>query len=175
MDKTFTVAGTSIKKGEKTNRFANGTAAARAKVLQKDNHSEIMLYDLPNPMTKDEAIAWLAANSNATPVDPKAATPKEPKAQVVRTPVVRVGKPTTTSVMPTAEVPTYTPEELATSPVARAVHEAGKMEIQVTAEQETEAMQMHRDSCIDFLPWVQLDTATRNEFRAVVLYCPKAP
>ena len=59
MSRTFTVAGTSIKDGTLTYRFASGTAKARAAVLTRDNHTEINLIDLPNAMTKDEAIAHL--------------------------------------------------------------------------------------------------------------------
>lgn len=73
-NKTWTVVGTSIKKGEKTLRFANGTAAAREKVLLKDNHSEVRLFDLPSAMTKEAAVAWLEAQGDTVPVRaPKAA------------------------------------------------------------------------------------------------------
>jgi hypothetical protein len=60
-DKTFTVVGTSVKAGVKKLRLANGTAAARAKVLEKDNHTEIQLFDLPSAMTQDAATKWLEA------------------------------------------------------------------------------------------------------------------
>lgn len=170
MDKTFTVAGTSIKKGEKTNRFANGTANARAKVLEKDNHSEIQLFDLPSPMTKEEAILWLTNNSNATPVSLTAATPKEPKT----TPRLNREPPNKTN----KSTPTFIPgatatQEIMQSPVARAVFESGLAEMQVTAEQEAEAMELHKVSVIDFLTWTQMSVQSRNEFRATVLHCPK--
>ena len=164
-EKTFTVAGTSIKKGEKTNRFANGTAEARAKVLEKDNHSEIMLFNLPKPMTKDEALAWLAANSTAVPVDPKAATPKAPRE--VKAPVIKTGKPATTHKMIDGS------SDDMKNPIFRAVYEAGKAEMKVTPEQEVEAMQLHKLSCIDFMSWTQISVEARNEFRAMTIHCPK--
>lgn len=72
-DRTFTVAGTSVKKGVKSLRVANGTAAAREKVLLKDNHTDVRLFDLPRAMTKEEATAWLEAQGDAVPV--RAAAP----------------------------------------------------------------------------------------------------
>ncbi len=171
MADTYTVAGTSIKKGVKTNRFANGTAASRAKVLEKDNHTEIMLFDLPTPMSKEDALAWLATNSDAVPVDPKAVTPKEPKAAVVKT----SKGPSTFRVPPASPAVStlYSAEEIATSPIARAVHEAGNSEIKLSAEQEVEAMALHKESVIDFMAWTQVSVQVRNEFRAMVLHCPK--
>ena len=172
-DKTFTVAGTSIKNGEKKNRFANGTAVARRKVLEKDNHTEILLVDLPQPMTQDEAIAWLNANGTATavPATPAVREPKAPRAPKVSP--VRSGRATTGTGAPTFNVP-YSPEELQQSPVARAVHEAGNNELVVSAEIEAEAMRLHKASIIDFKAWTDLDVSTRNEFRAIAQHCPKA-
>jgi hypothetical protein len=59
MSKLFTVAGTSVLGGVCKFRVANGGAAARAKVLEKNGHTDIALQDLPKPMTKDAAMAFL--------------------------------------------------------------------------------------------------------------------
>lgn len=59
MSKLFTVAGTSRYNGTLTYRFATGSAKARTGVLRRNDHEEIQLLDLPEPMDKDEAIAWL--------------------------------------------------------------------------------------------------------------------
>jgi hypothetical protein len=59
MARTFTVAGTSIKDGTLTYRFASGTAKARAAVLERNEHTEVKMIDLPSAMTKDAAIAHL--------------------------------------------------------------------------------------------------------------------
>jgi hypothetical protein len=78
-DKTWTVVGTSVKKGEKKLRLANGTAEARRKVLEKDDHTEVRLFDLPRPMTASEAEAWLNEQGDAVPtrnVVPKVVVPK---------------------------------------------------------------------------------------------------
>lgn len=77
-DKTFTVGGTSVKKGVLTWRFANGSPEARAQVLLKDNHTDIKLQALPRPMTRDEGIEYLKANGIKA-VDPTAKPPKTPK------------------------------------------------------------------------------------------------
>jgi hypothetical protein len=58
-DKTFTIAGVSTQHGKTKQRFANGSLVNRVKVLERNEHTDIKLYDLPNPMTKDEARAWL--------------------------------------------------------------------------------------------------------------------
>jgi len=82
MDKTWTVVGTSIKRGEKKLRLANGTADARKRVLEKDGHSEVRLFDLPHAMTEVDARAWLEAQGDAVPV-PVVQKPREERAKVV--------------------------------------------------------------------------------------------
>lgn len=67
-NKTWTVAGTSVQRGEKSLRFANGLAADREKVLLKAGCADIRLHDLPRLMTKAEATAWLTARGDAAPV-----------------------------------------------------------------------------------------------------------
>lgn len=59
MSKMFTVAGTSVLEGILKFRVANGGAAARAKVLEKNGHTQINLQDLPKAMTKEDAMAFL--------------------------------------------------------------------------------------------------------------------
>ena len=67
MSKTFTHAGVSKQDGEFKVRFAND--ATRVKVLQKNGHTDIDIVELKNPMTKEDAIAYLMsidfANGNA--------------------------------------------------------------------------------------------------------------
>ena len=53
-NKTFTVGGRSILNGVAKVRFANGSAKARSKVLERSGHTDIQLFDLPQAMTKDE-------------------------------------------------------------------------------------------------------------------------
>lgn len=57
MNATFTQAGVSRLKGEFKARFAND--ALRVKVLAKNGHSDIDLMELPTPMTKEAAVAYL--------------------------------------------------------------------------------------------------------------------
>ena len=67
-EKTFTIAGVSTQHGKTKQRFANGSLANRVKVLERNEHTDIKLYDLPNPMTKDEARAWLEQKFGAAMV-----------------------------------------------------------------------------------------------------------
>jgi hypothetical protein len=56
-DKRFAVAGVSTQDGETKVRFANDMM--RIKILAKNGHTDINLVELPNEMTKSEAIAYL--------------------------------------------------------------------------------------------------------------------
>lgn len=88
-EKTFTVGGTSVLNGVLTYRFANNSAKARAGKLKQHGHTEIALIDLPNAMTKEEAVAYLTSQGiGVNAVIPKSGRPKgaEPK---VKTPVVQ--------------------------------------------------------------------------------------
>lgn len=62
MEKLFTVAGTSSLEGVVKFRVANGSAAARTKVLERSGHTEIKLVDLATPMSKEDAIAFVQSN-----------------------------------------------------------------------------------------------------------------
>ncbi len=53
-DKLFTVVGTSSLDGVTKVRFANDTM--RTKVLQKHGHTDILLVELPEPMSKLDAV-----------------------------------------------------------------------------------------------------------------------
>ena len=57
--KTFTIAGYSKLNGQYKARFANGTVAERTRVLKRDNHADIYLVELPNPMGKSEAAQFV--------------------------------------------------------------------------------------------------------------------
>ena len=60
--KLFTIAGTSTLKGENTFRFATGKVSVREYKLGRTGHSNIALQELPQPMTKQDAIAFLQSN-----------------------------------------------------------------------------------------------------------------
>jgi hypothetical protein len=55
--KLYTVAGTSILNGKTAYRFAN--SMSRAGVLARNGHESVALELLPEPMTKESAIAYL--------------------------------------------------------------------------------------------------------------------
>jgi len=56
-DNTFVYIGTSVQKEQAKIRFANDLD--RVKILVKNGHTEIELIELPEPMTKPKAVAFL--------------------------------------------------------------------------------------------------------------------
>jgi hypothetical protein len=109
-DKLYTVVGTSKLDGVTKVRFANDTM--RTKVLQKHGHEDIILVELPEAVSKFEAVkaiqgddAFANAASQAAIADyledkaPKAApAPKakvsKPVATATKTPATKVAKAT---------------------------------------------------------------------------------
>ena len=68
----FKFAGKSTFRGTNTYRFANGAnIRSRVLVLERNGHVDIELYELPQPMTKTQAIAYLTTNESITAVLPK--------------------------------------------------------------------------------------------------------
>jgi hypothetical protein len=72
MDKTFTVAGTSNLNGETKVRFANDLVV-RIKVLGRNGHTAINLVELPQAMTKEDAVRFLSTLDSFGTMDEKAA------------------------------------------------------------------------------------------------------
>lgn len=70
-DKTYTVAGTSKLKGEYKVRFANDML--RTKVLDKHDHTDIVLVELPRAMSKLDAVKHIATLDEFNTVGSKAA------------------------------------------------------------------------------------------------------
>jgi hypothetical protein len=81
--KTFTLAGISITGGKVTDRVANGTIAFREKALLRAGHTDVVLIELPKPMTKVDAIAFF--KSRALPVAPELFIPDTVAAQATTT------------------------------------------------------------------------------------------
>lgn len=57
--KTFTIAGYSNLNGRVKLRVATGTIARRTAVLKSSGHTDINLVELPQPMTRSEAMAFV--------------------------------------------------------------------------------------------------------------------
>lgn len=70
MIKTYTIAGTAMKDGKRTWRFASGKIKAREIVLKRTGFSDIQLVELPTEMSRDDAIKHLAT-MNITAEMPK--------------------------------------------------------------------------------------------------------
>lgn len=59
MSKLFTIAGYSNLNGRVKLRVATGTVARRTAVLKSAGHTEINLVELPAPMTRADAMAFV--------------------------------------------------------------------------------------------------------------------
>lgn len=59
--KTFTIAGFSNLNGRVKLRVATGSVARRAAVLKSAGHTDINLIELPQPMTRADAAAFVEA------------------------------------------------------------------------------------------------------------------
>ncbi len=85
-ERTFDIAGFSTLHGIRKVRFANGKTEVRAKVLERNEHTDIDLRQLPKPMTKSEAMAFLGVN-DTDPEAPKgmqAAAAKDSKLKDIK-------------------------------------------------------------------------------------------
>lgn len=96
-NQTFTVAGTSKHKGEFKVRFANDTM--RVKVLEKHEHTDVILVELPRAMIKLDAIKHIATLDEFNNVGSKAAIAdyldrkdSEPKAKAPAVKAVKAAK-----------------------------------------------------------------------------------
>ena len=74
MSKTFTFAGTCTENNTTVYKFAN--KASRAKELERFGCSNVNLVELPNTMTKEDAVAFLATKGITADKAVKAAAPK---------------------------------------------------------------------------------------------------
>lgn len=57
--KTFTLAGTSTVAGVCTFRVANGKASSRVGILRRAGHTGINITELPEPMSRADAVSFL--------------------------------------------------------------------------------------------------------------------
>lgn len=133
-EKTFTVAGTSVKNNVLTWRFANGSAEARTMVLVKDGHKDVKLQGLPKPMTKKEAIEYLTEHGiNA--VDPTARGSRAPRDSIMSRPKnIQHSKPSAIT-------------------------------IETDSTWDQAAKTLHDKSWLAFIPWANLTSDDRDEFR----------
>lgn len=54
--KMFTVAGVSCNKGKFKVRYCNGKAKGRARVLERNGHTDIHFVDMGEPMYKEDCV-----------------------------------------------------------------------------------------------------------------------
>lgn len=92
MDKTFTIVGISTQGKITKFRVANGDMAARVKVLERNQHTDINMVQLESPMTKAEAIeAYKVINPAAAEI--RVPNEKEEKpAKATKTVVIKKRK-----------------------------------------------------------------------------------
>jgi hypothetical protein len=125
---TYKIAGVSRLNGEFKVRFANDMT--RVKVLAKNGHSDIDLIELKEPMTKENAVAFLLSIDFATrdgktndevqsallaEVDKRGETPKAEKApKVAKAPKAVKAKPTLESIAAKAPAKKAAPKSTVT-------------------------------------------------------------
>lgn len=112
MSRTYTIAGVSTNDGVTKYRFANGDLKARAKVLERAQHTNIDLRELASPMDKAAAIAWLESQG---------ITATRPKSGIA------------------AATKTLTPEEVVAVATAEATAEAADVAAQAQLSDEDSA------------------------------------
>ncbi len=125
---TYKIAGVSKLNGEFKVRFANDMT--RVKVLAKNGHSDIDLIELKDPLTKEDAVAFLLSIDFATrdgktndevqnallaELDKRAETPKTEKApKVAKAPKAVKAKPTLESIAAKAPAKKAAPKSTVT-------------------------------------------------------------
>ncbi len=90
MSKTFTFAGTCVVDGATVYKFAND--AGRAAVLAKLGATDVNMLELPEAMSKEDAIDFLATRGIAAGRAPRAAKASKPakaKTAKIATPVAK--------------------------------------------------------------------------------------
>jgi len=77
--KTYTIAGTSRdpKTNIRTYRFANGKLNVRRNMLSHFKHTAIKLIELPKPMNKTQAMAWMIGQGINARLPTRAANKKK--------------------------------------------------------------------------------------------------
>lgn len=84
-ERTFTLAGMSTLNGVRTFRYANGDSRRRHSMLATCGHKDIEFYELPKPMTKVQATAYLIKH---VPGAAAAVVPTRAKDKTAATPVL---------------------------------------------------------------------------------------
>lgn len=91
-DKTFTIVGVSTQGKITKFRVANGDLAARIKVLERNEHTEINLITLETPMSKMDAInAFKAQHPETTGVRMPNEKPEATKSTKTKTVTIKTG------------------------------------------------------------------------------------
>lgn len=95
MEKTFTVAGTATQHGVTKARFANDLVA-RIKILNKNGCTDINLQELPQPMTKLQALQYLKQQGATGDAGFAVENKLQEKTRIAKKGEVKIsGKPTT--------------------------------------------------------------------------------
>jgi hypothetical protein len=93
MEKMITVAGTSRKDGKVKFRFSNDLKG-RIPMLKRTGHTEINLIELPEAMTKEDAVLHLRSVGIGLDIELDAKPAKPAKADVAVAPAVDAAEPT---------------------------------------------------------------------------------
>ena len=157
-EKLYKTAGTSVSQGVKKLRLANNSAADRYKVLHKNGHEEIRLFDLPHEMTAAQAEEWLKQQGDVVPDHtPKAPAPKA------------AGRPKPDKTAKTAITVNRTATRKGKDKDGDKVDFWGtdwsEVDREVSEEVEELAKTLQKSDYLSFMPWDVISAAVRNEYR----------
>lgn len=122
-DKTFTIAGTSIVNNKRTYRFTNGKMNLRRNMLKHCGHRAIKLYELPEPMDKVHAIAWLNKQGIRASLPTRSKSNKKSQLVIAAEALVEKGRKISEGRARAKAVGTETPAVAVVEPVAVPVAE----------------------------------------------------
>jgi hypothetical protein len=91
-DKTYTIAGTTIFNNKRTFRFANGKLNLRVNMLKHTGHRAIKLMELPEPMDKVHAIAFLQKQGITAAVPTRSKSNKKSQLLIAAEKLVEKGR-----------------------------------------------------------------------------------
>lgn len=83
--KSFTVGGVTVSpNGGRKIRVANGNPNVRIAIFKRGGHSNIHFFNLPHPMTKEEAVAYVNSLDGVYPEAPAQGQRGRPKKATVK-------------------------------------------------------------------------------------------
>jgi len=158
-EKLYKTAGTSVSQGVKKLRLANNSAADRYKVLHKNGHEEIRLFDLPHEMTAAQAEEWLKQQGDVVPDH----TPKDPAPKAAGRP--KPDKTAKTAITVNRTVARKGKDKEGEKKIDFWGTDWSALDREVSEEVDELAKKLQKSDYLSFMPWDVIGAATRNEYR----------